>query len=153
MKMNRNSLANLEPTKWKPGQSGNLNGRPVGARGRFTEQFVSDIAAAWHKHGAGIVEQMASTEPMRFAELCARLVPKDVSLTLSARLPGNLEPEDWQLALEAFQAIRDAMPDANRRQPGEVLAYVRGAIEAHGARLIDEKATEMVAKPGGNHDA
>jgi len=87
--MHESSLKNLR--KWQPGQIGNPNGRPVGSRGRFTEQFVSDIAAAWHRHGSEIVEEMATKERMRFAELCARLIPKDVQLSLTARLPGGLD--------------------------------------------------------------
>lgn len=103
---------------WQPGESGNPNGRPVGARARFTEQFAADVAEAWRKHGAGIVDQMATTEPMRFAELCARLMPKDVSMTLQQRLPGNLEPDDWAVVMEVMGAVKQALPDASSRSPG-----------------------------------
>ena len=121
---------------WQPGQSGNINGRPVGARGRFTEQFMADISDAWHKHGAGIIDKMAQDEPMRFAELAARLIPKDVQLTLQTRLPGNLEPHEWQLAMECFGAIREALPNASNQEPGAVLTFVRDAIRASNATLI-----------------
>src|SRR5262245_56689806 len=114
--MHDNSLKNLRP--WQPGESGNPNGRPVGARARFTEQFAADVAEAWRKHGAGIVDQMATTEPMRFAELCARLMPKDVSMTLQQRLPGNLEPDDWAVVMEVMGAVKQALPDASSRSPG-----------------------------------
>jgi hypothetical protein len=122
---------------WRPGESGNPNGRPVGARGRFTEKLAADVAEAWRKHGAGIVDLMATQEPMRFAELCARLMPKDVSLTLQQRLPGGLEADDWALALEVFQAVRDALPNAGDQQPGQVLTFVRDTIRSHSAQLIE----------------
>jgi hypothetical protein len=32
---------------WQAGESGNPHGRPVGARGRFSERFVADLATAW----------------------------------------------------------------------------------------------------------
>jgi hypothetical protein len=80
---------------------------------------------------------MATTEPMRFAELCARLIPKDVQLSIEQRLPGGLDAADWQVALEAIQAIKEAIPDANDRQPGEVMTFVRDAIRAHSAKLIE----------------
>ena len=32
------------PTQWKPGQSGNLNGRPVGTREAFSAGFLRDLA-------------------------------------------------------------------------------------------------------------
>jgi len=28
---------------WQPGESGNPNGRPVGARGRFSQRFIADL--------------------------------------------------------------------------------------------------------------
>jgi hypothetical protein len=87
-------------TRWKPGQSGNLAGRPLGTRNRFSENFVSDVAAVWQDRGRGILENMAQEEPARFAELCGRLIPKDVSLTISERLPGGLDADDWQLTME-----------------------------------------------------
>jgi hypothetical protein len=63
---------------WKPGQSGNPVGRPTGARTRFTDAFVGDVAAAWEKHGAATLEQMAVTEPAKFAELAAARPPGEI---------------------------------------------------------------------------
>ena len=48
--------------------------------------------------------------------ICASIIPKDVALTVEQRLPGGLSPQD----MEIFQAIRQAIPGANDRQPGEV---------------------------------
>src|SRR5262249_17777373 len=126
-------------TRWKPGQSGNLAGRPLGTRNRFSENFVSDVAAVWQDRGRGILEKMAQDEPARFAELCGRLIPKDVSLTISERLPGGLDADDWQLTIEILRATHQALPDAGDRKPGEVLSFVLDAIRAHNAKAIDSK--------------
>ena len=125
--------------RWQPGQSSNPQGRPLGTRNKFSENFVSDVAAVWQDRGQGIQKKMATDEPARFAELCGRLIPKDVQVSLSARLPGNLEPDDWQLTLEILQATRQALPDANDHPPGEVLRFVLDAIRAHNAKAIDSK--------------
>ena len=130
--MHDNSLKNLR--KFEPGQSGNLNGRP--ARARLTEKFISDVADSWQQHGAQILAGMIKRQPDRFAELCSRLIPKDVQLSLEARLPVGLDAE----ALEILQAIKAALPDANSRQPGEVLSFVLDAIRAHSAKTIDGPA-------------
>src|SRR5262249_34049725 len=64
------------------------------------------------------------------------LIPKDVQLTMDQRLPGNLDPADWQLAMDVFQAIKEALLDANQREPREVMSYVLDAIRAHSERLF-----------------
>ena len=34
---------------WMLGQSGNPAGRPIGARGRFSQQFIADLTNAWEQ--------------------------------------------------------------------------------------------------------
>jgi hypothetical protein len=55
-------------------------------------------------------------------------------------LPGGLDEAD----LEILRAIKMAIPDANRRQPGAVMAHVLDAIRAHDAKMI-EGHTENVS--------
>ena len=38
-------------TPWVAGQSGNLNGRPVGSRTVFSQGFLKDLAEVWASHG------------------------------------------------------------------------------------------------------
>ena len=45
--------------KWKPGQSGNLNGRPVGTRQAFSAGFYRDLAEVFAKHGRAAMEKTA----------------------------------------------------------------------------------------------
>jgi hypothetical protein len=44
---------------------------------------------------------------------------------------------DWQLALEVFGGIKEALPAASQRQPGEVLEFVLGAIRAADAKVVE----------------
>src|SRR5262245_66046695 len=50
------NISNLRPP-WKPGESGNPNGRPI--RTRLTEQFVADDSDTWSRHGSRILDDMA----------------------------------------------------------------------------------------------
>jgi hypothetical protein len=120
---------------WKPGQSGNPVGRPTGARTRFTDAFVGDVAAAWEKHGAATLEQMAVTEPAKFADLASRLVPRDVAVKIEAT-PQGLGTEDWRLFREIAVAIKETLPEAATRPPGEILNFVGDAIRAYPAKAI-----------------
>ena len=81
---------------------------------------------------------MAKREPSRFADLCSRLIPKDVQLTLEARLPGNLDPADWSIVLEVMSAVKQSLPNANSRAPSEVMQFVLDAIRAHDAKLVEQ---------------
>jgi hypothetical protein len=131
--------------RWQPGQSGNPAGRGVGTRNRFSEKFVSDIAAVWDQHGAKILETMASEEPARFAELCGRLIPRDVQVSLQTRMPGGLEPDDWQAIVELLSAVKAALPN-DQRKPGEIAELVLEALRSHQAPMIDATRLEHADK-------
>ena len=105
-----------KPWRWKSGESGNPLGRPKGSRNAFSAAFVGDLQASWVQHGPGVLEKVAAQDPGRYLGICDSIIPKDVALTVEQRLPGPLSPQD----MEIFQAIRQAIPGANDRQPGEV---------------------------------
>jgi hypothetical protein len=52
------------------------------------------------------MRQTATLEPAKFVAICASLIPKDVQVSLSARLPGNLEADDWQIVMAVMEAVR-----------------------------------------------
>jgi hypothetical protein len=130
-----NSL--LKP--WKPGQSGNLNGRPVGSRSAFSAGFTRDLAEVWAEKGKASMLYTAEKQPAVFFATCARLLPNDVRVTVEQSLPGGLGPEDWALLQEVIQAVRLALPDAADRSPGAVLEHVLGALRQAEAKAIEPK--------------
>lgn len=129
--MAKYNTQNLRP--WQPGQSGNPAGRPIGSRQKVSEAIIRDISDAWAVHGRTVLEKLAVSDPGRFAQLAAGLVPREFQLSVESRLPGGLTAED----LEIFQAIKQALPDAGSRQPGDVLQFTLEAIRAAGAKTID----------------
>ena len=62
---------------WTKGQSGNPNGRPKGTRDTFTHEFISDLAAAWKKNGAKVLDTLVKNDPASFAKLCSQLIPRE----------------------------------------------------------------------------
>ena len=112
-------------TQWKPGQSGNLNGRPVGTRQAFSAGFLRDLAEVWSEEGRETMVKTAKTSPAVFFATCARLIPHDVRVTVQQQLPGNLSAEDWAMMREIVEAVRQAVPDASTRNHQSVQATMR----------------------------
>jgi hypothetical protein len=81
--MNRNLTEISKATQWKPGQSGNPNGRPVGAG------FFRDLAEVWAADGRGGMLQTAKTRPATFLGIASHLIPQQVAVDLQASLPGK----------------------------------------------------------------
>ena len=116
-----------------PGMSGNPNGRPVGSRTAFSAAFLRDLAETWAEHGKDTMLHTAKLNPEVFFATCARLIPKDVQLTVQQHYSA-LDESD----LAILRAIRAAIPDANARAPQAVLEYALDAIKAYDAsKLID----------------
>jgi len=125
----------IEPAKpvvngrmWPPGQSGNLNGRPVGSRTAYSRGFFSDLSDVWAKHGKETMIKTAQDNPAVFFATCARLIGPEVKLTIEQSLPGNLSMEDWQVMREIVEAVKQALPGAEQSQPGVVLQYVKDKL-------------------------
>jgi hypothetical protein len=118
---------------WKPGESGNPNGRPVGSRNAFSNAFMADLASVWAEHGRAAMELTAKTMPSVFFATAARVLPKDVAISIEQSYPGGLAPDD----IAILRAIKEAIPDANSRSPQEVLSFVAEAVRAHSAKTIE----------------
>jgi hypothetical protein len=89
---------------FKPGQSGNPAGRPKGARNAFSQDFIHDVHKAWQEHGAAALKMTALTEPGRFLQVCASLMPKDVSVDIDVTIRA-------QNALDAFRIVKSLPRD------------------------------------------
>ncbi len=99
------SLANLEPTKWKPGQSGNPGGRPK--KGLLTDE----------------IEAMAN-----------ELVPDEVEKMASKLIPGGKKNRTWKrfhaerLFMSAGQGKVQAAAEIMDRVEGKAIQRVDMAL-------------------------
>ena len=126
---------------FRPGISGNPNGRPVGHRTRhqFSTAFAEDLAEVWAEHGKSSMLHTARSSPETFFAVCSKLVPKDVELTIRQNYSGGLDETDLQI----LRAIRDAIPNANEMEPQAVLEYALKAIQSYSACPIIDAAPEI----------
>lgn len=65
---------------YKPGQSGNPNGRPKGARNKLGEDFIKALADDFSKHGVTAIREMRKEKPNEYVKVVASLLPKHVEV-------------------------------------------------------------------------
>lgn len=70
----------LEPFKWKPGQSGNPKGRPKGARSLLADAFLQDMLDHWKEHGKQAIDDAMKQNPAGYLSVMAKLMPKEVKV-------------------------------------------------------------------------
>ena len=99
---------NLKP--WKPGQSGNLNGRPVGSRSSFSAGSTRDLAEVWAETRCSTPEK----QPAVFFATCARIIGPEVKPTIEQNYAG-LIPNELVLLKEVMAAINEGLPNAANR--------------------------------------
>jgi hypothetical protein len=63
-------------TRFKPGVSGNPNGRPKGAKNKLTELFLNTVIEDFAQHGADALKRLRDEDPAYYIKTLAVLLPK-----------------------------------------------------------------------------
>jgi Family of unknown function (DUF5681) len=92
-----------QDTRFKPGQSGNPNGRPKGSRNKISEKLLEALASDFDAHGKEVVEKVRMDRPADYIKIVASLVPKQMEIDdfRSSRKAEDLS--DDELAAIALQ--------------------------------------------------
>jgi hypothetical protein len=99
-----NTNAQQKPWLFKPGQSGNPAGRPKGSRNKLAEDFLSDAYQQWQQNGPKALETMATSEPAKFCQMVASLLPKEMHIKDSAL--EDMSTDEIRDALARIATIR-----------------------------------------------
>lgn len=127
----RTSTANLKP--WKPGQSGNPLGRPLGARAKFSEQACADALADWTSNGKDTLERVRVTDPSTYLRVLFSIIPKDIAISVENR-NGPMDVAEMQ-AMRRLVALIQAT--ASAVDPETVFAWLEEDLRARVAKQID----------------
>lgn len=97
---------------WKPGQSGNPNGRPVGAKQRLAENFVDALLRDFEAHGVSTIVACREQKPDVYLTCIAKCLPKEV----------NLKADGSEAFLKIWEAIAKGLPRmaAEEEQPEDL---------------------------------
>jgi hypothetical protein len=73
----------LTAPRFKPGQSGNPGGKPVGARNRLNTRFLHALTEDFEEHGAKAIRECREQDPGTYVKVVASLLPKEVDLGIN----------------------------------------------------------------------
>lgn len=99
----------MSDTKFKPGQSGNPGGRPVGTRLKINGAFLRALAEDFDKHGVKAIEACRIEDPSAYVKVLASLLPKEVEIRKPLE---DFADDELIAAVRALQSFIAAQGDA-----------------------------------------
>ena len=87
---------------YQPGQSGNPAGRKMGSRQKLTEKFIDDLADHYEREGAKAIARVLDENPVAYLQIVCRLLPKDITLSVSQDHSSSLPPDQLKRIAEAW---------------------------------------------------
>jgi hypothetical protein len=112
-------MAEKDLIPFKPGQTGNPGGKPVGARNRLTKAFLNALADDFEKDGKAAIVACRENKPEAYIKAIAALCPKEVEVKRPLEEMSADELLNAVRALESFLAAQP--PQEGARAPGSEL--------------------------------
>lgn len=88
---------------FKPGQSGNPKGRPIGSRSKLGEAFTEAMLEDFNLHGAATIQTVREERPDQYLRVIASILPKELEIK-RASLDG-LTDDELSSGLDALRSL------------------------------------------------
>jgi hypothetical protein len=108
----------LKQFAFRPGQSGNPNGRPKGSRNRIAEFLLDDLCTAWAEHGRDAIAHMLNQRPGDFVKVVASLVPRELLIGEASPL-ASLSDDDLETLIGSVRALEAKSKEKTRLLPAK----------------------------------
>lgn len=69
-------------TSFQKGKSGNPGGKPVNARNRLSNAFLTALADDFEINGVVAIERLRADKPEKYLELVAEVLPKEANVSI-----------------------------------------------------------------------
>ena len=117
---------NLEPFTFKPGQSGNPAGRPVGNRNKLNEKFILALHDDFVEHGSAVIEKVRKTKPEIYLKVIASILPRELHFKNESAFEG-LTDDKLDEVIGSVRAVLLAGEDVRPERFVQRLQHLRGA--------------------------
>lgn len=129
--MKQRAKSGLKP--WKPGQSGNPAGRPVGARSKFSEMAVANLLDDWATHGTTVLAKVRKDDPSTYLRVAFSIIPKDVQIAIENR--GPMDSDEMRGVRRLVEIINAC--GAGDIDPATVFAWIEEDLRARLAHTVE----------------
>jgi hypothetical protein len=125
-----------ERGRWLKGSASPSPGRPVGSRSKLGDAFVESLQKKWQAEGDDIIDRVARDNPEKILEVMARVLPKELAISVEQRTPGNLSADAYASLRRLLDLIEACKVDGD---PQAVFERIEAALRADSAMLIEQE--------------
>ena len=119
----------------------------MGSRQRITDKFINDLADHYEREGHKAIERVLDENPLGYLQIVCRLLPKDITLSVSQDPSNTLPPDQLKRIAEAWMLsqVDDALEGESVIMSSETAALpVPMEIEP---AMVPERVKESVTDP------